>query len=340
MAAPSPTIRSLAALAGVSAATVSLALRNSPRIGRATTDKIHRLAQESGYKGSPIVSRLLSEYRSKRGGARQGNLAIIHTSPDPQDHKNRTVREWVASAKDRASGAAFGCDEFSLHTGETGIGRILSIMRARGTSGILLTGPFAEGKIPASIWNRISAIPTIVMGERPVLPTLSCALNDQFATSRRASIELSNLGYRRLGLCLHPDIDSILERRFGAGFLTANPRHLPQFDLRPDSRRDFLRWFRRYKPDAILTMHVEIRAWLESVGVNCPGDIGLAHLDLPPTGREWSGMRQDNSHLGGSAVDLLLSQIHFHISGTPPFQQCLMLGSEWIDGWTTRKINC
>lgn len=335
-----PTIRTLAALAGVSPAAVSLALRNSPRIGRATIDKIHRLAEETGYKGSPVVSRLLSEFRSRRRDSRRGSLAIIHTSREPGDHKSPTLREWAAAAKERAAGAEFDCDEFSLHTGGTSPARMASILRARGTAGLLLTGPFPDGRIPARIRNLISKIPAVVMGERPKLPALSCALNDQFATARHATAMLLELGYKRPGLCVHPDIDELLERRFRGGFLAAMSESGPIFQFHPKSQREFLTWFRRHKPDAVLTIHTEIRDWLESSGIHCPEDVGLAHLDLSRNTRVWSGVRQDNSHLGGAAVDLLLAQIHFNICGTPPVQQCLVLGSEWVGGKTTRKVNC
>lgn len=47
-------------------------------------------------------------------------------------------------------------------------------------------------------------------------------------------------------------------------------------------------------------------------------------------------MEQDNAHVGSAAAELLLGQLHFNIHGVPPFQQCLQLGSNWVDGTTLR----
>jgi len=49
----SPTLRSLAAEAGVSPLTVSLPLRNHPRISATTGERIQQLAELRGYTPDP-----------------------------------------------------------------------------------------------------------------------------------------------------------------------------------------------------------------------------------------------------------------------------------------------
>lgn len=61
------SIRTIARLAELSPATVSLALRNSPKIPEATKVRVRKLAQRTGYRPNAKVTELMSLVRSSRG---------------------------------------------------------------------------------------------------------------------------------------------------------------------------------------------------------------------------------------------------------------------------------
>lgn len=325
-----PSIRSLARLAGVSTATVSLALRNVPRISVSMREKIQRLAREQGYTSNPVVSRVLSRYRS--GSPHLGTLAFVHTSANPGDHELESVRTWLRFATKRAMELGYQVDTFALGKNDITPGRLAGILEARGIQGLLLAGPFRHNTIPrefSALWKNAACV---VLGERPLSPALSCVLNDQFATARQAMEEILARGYARPGLCLHPDLDGVLEGRFRAGYLLGReplPARIPVFDFTPAAERSFVEWVRQWNPDAILTLHPEILFWCRSAGFS---SIGLAHLDISSPHGRWAGMQQDNEHVGSAAVELLIGQLHFHTQGVPAFQQCLQLGSRWRNG--------
>lgn len=337
------TIRSLAQEAGVSAATVSLALRDHPRISPGMRRKIHDLAAAAGYRANPAVSRLLSEIRVGKSAAFQGTLGVLYTSPTTDDRIVSSVREWVAAAKVRAAELGYHVDEFVLHEQNMTPARLVRILETRGIKGLMVTGPFGGKRIPReldALWTLCAAI---VLGERPVEPALSCALNNQFLTVTTAMEKVAALGYRRPGLCIHPFVDQVLEHRFLGGFLAAQAQ-LPAADRVPvcsyesADRRGFIDWLRRHRPDVVLTLHADIKAWMEAEGLRVPADAGLLHLDRTHDLGGWSGMHQDNEHLGSAAVEMLLSQVYFNILGAPPFQNCLFLGGEWVPGATLRKV--
>src|SRR5260221_6236539 len=76
MPAPaSVTLRSLAAEAGVSPMTVSLALRNSREVSAATRKKIERLATARGYRPDPHVTKLMHHLRTRASAKIGGNIA-------------------------------------------------------------------------------------------------------------------------------------------------------------------------------------------------------------------------------------------------------------------------
>ncbi len=338
----SPTVRSLAKLAGVSAATVSLALRNHPRISTAVRERIRALAEKSGYEANPAVSQLLSQIRGSSTASFRGTIGIVYTSSHLEDARVAGVLEWVRAIRHRATELGFGIDEFFLHEKGMTPARLVRILNTRGVRGLLITGPFGGRRLPREmdvVWERSSAI---VLGERPVLPELSCVLNNQFETAAEAVRRLLKLGYRRPGLCIHPYVDEVAEHRFSGGFLVAQTQ-LPRADRVPpqgyssDGRAGFLRWLDRHRPDVVLTLHPEIKHWAVSSGRRIPRDLGLLHLDRTEDLPDWAGMHQDNESLGVAAVEMLLGQVYFNVLGAPKFQQCLLVGSKWVDGATVKK---
>ncbi len=85
----------------------------------------------------------------------------------------------------------------------------------------------------------------------------------------------------------------------------------------------FASWLNQYRPEVILTIHAEIKAWISSLGLSVPDDVGLVQLDKSSETSEWAGMQQNSELIGRAAVDLLIGQIHRNESGLPPVQKSM-----------------
>ena len=336
-----PTIRTLAKIAGVSSATVSLALRNHPRIRPEVRARIQQIAQEAGYRPNPIVSHLIAQVRASRRASYQSTLGVVFTTKDPGHLEVPTFKEWIAACEARAYQLGYGFDKFILLQSGISPQRLIKILDARGIKGLFKLGPFVRGSIPPEfdiIWDRSA---TIVLGARPVRPALSAVMNDQFSTVGQAVEEVTRLGYTRVGLVINAKIDDIVEHRFLGGFLAAQNRlqsaHLlPAHDFHQDDKKSFQKWVKEHRPDVILTLHPAIREWLEAMKLKAPNDIGLVHLDLTDVLKGWAGMRQNNEQIGIAAVDMLVGQLHRNEFGPPPFQKCIFIEGTWVAGTTVR----
>ncbi len=338
-----PTIRSVAKVAKVSTATVSMAMRNDPRITLEVREHVQKLAKKCGYQINPVVSRLLSQMRSNQSAARQGILGFLSTSSHSEDASCAFTKTWLASARQRAEELGFWLDEFALHEKELSPGRLLEILEARNIRGLMLAGPFLDHSIPRDLYDILGRSSVVVVGERTSKPALDCVLNDQFLTTSDAVAKCLASGYRRPGLCIHPDLDGVVENRFSAGFLVSQrqlpaDRQIPEHPYQARGEKDFVAWVRRYHPDVILTLHPEIKIWLEKMGTPSPQSIGLVHLDRTKELTGWSGMKQDHEHLGTAAVEMLINHLFHNEVGIPPFQRCLFLGSRWVEGRTTLRL--
>ena len=337
-----PTIRTLAQLAGVSKTTVSLALRDHPRIRPEVRQHIQQLAAAAGYRPNALVANLLAQLRSSKTSSYQSTLGLLCVARDPSELETvSTFRSWIAGCQARATEQGYGFNRLWIY--EPGItpARLVEILDARNIRGLAVVG-FYEGKaIPREfdpIWHRSAAV---ALGTRPIWPVIHFVSNDQYVTVFRAVRELAGLGYRRLGLCLGSHVDDIVENKFTAGFCAAQKRlsldqSVPVFDLQPEARKLFASWLRQHEPEVILTIHPEVKEWIASLGRRVPEDVGLVQLDKSGGTDDWAGMQQNSEMIGRSAIDMVIGQIHRNESGVPPVQKSMLINSTWSPGATLR----
>ncbi len=341
---PSPTMADIARAAGVGKATVSLALRNDPRLRRETCKRIRSVADRLGYKSNAVVANLMAQLRVARNPKYQATIAILNASENRDYlHKNPTYCTLTSGILERCGGLGYGGNEIWLHEPGLDGERLQRLLAARNIRGVVLAGMVdTMMKLPAKldrVWKDVSCV---AVGIRPDHPPFHFACNDQFSTALHTARQLSRLGYKRPGLAIDPLIEKVIDRRFSAGFQTeglfaGRENFVPPFDFDPRAKRRFGVWLRQYDPDVIVTTHAEVREWVAELGIRCPRDIGLAHLDINTGMDGWSGMDQCNELVGAYAIDMLVGMLHRAETGIPETSKCIMTESRWVPGKTLRK---
>lgn len=338
-----PTLQDIARAAAVGKATVSLALRDDPRLRPETRARIQKIASELGYRANATVSALMAQLRASRTPKYQATLGLVNASSERDTLKNfSTFRDWVNGCLHRAQQLGYGLDDFWLR--EPGIPprRLVSILEARGVRGLVIAGIADRTRMPEEfepVWSRFACV---VIGVRTTRPALNCATNDQFGTAFQAMEELFRLGYRRPGLVIEKQIDANVEYRFSAGFaaglnLLSRVARLPVCAFHRADPDSFRAWFRKNRPDAIVCLHEEVKAWLAALDVRVPQEVALVHLDRTAEMHEWAGMNQRNEMVGMAAIDVIVGQIHRNEVGLPASPRAVMVESAWTDGATARK---
>src|SRR6478736_1534541 len=109
------SLRDVARKAGVSHTTVSLALRNDPRILPQTRRKILRLAETMGYQRNAILGDLMGYLRTLKTHAAQSTLGFL-TAWSTRDGWRQAAnhRRFHAGVKARAAELGYKVDEFWL----------------------------------------------------------------------------------------------------------------------------------------------------------------------------------------------------------------------------------
>ena len=330
------TLKDIAYELGVSHVTVSMALRNSPRVAASTREQVKKKAEEMGYSPDPMLTALATYRRTSTNQPIQSSLAWINVWPDPKKlrsylHFNLYWKGAHATAADHG----FRLEEFILK--ELPADKLVSVLRARSISGLLLPPspdpiPFDLSPIP---WERYSAVR---FGSSPELPPYHGVHSDQSANAAMAFDRMLEKGYRRIGFCG----PRTRLRTFGAGFYwaqyNADVARIPLLGF-PDNdlntQKQMLNtWITEHRPDAILVDESsghDIPQLLTDLGLRIPDDIGLACTNVLDTNID-AGIEQDPEEIGRAGMLTLIAQIHSNQKGTPRCGRHTRIEGQWIDG--------
>ncbi|RRJ97333.1 LacI family transcriptional regulator [Opitutaceae bacterium TAV4] len=332
------TMAAVAERAGVSQMTVSLSLRDDPRISPGTRQRIKRLAAQLGYRPDPAVSQLMSRLRHSRVSG-PVPVAWLTTYPTPSDWRgNAANRAFFEGATRRAEELGFRLDEFWLHEPEMNTHRLSDILLARGIHGVLVAPLFEPGIISGLQWDQLAAV---ACGSYSLTePNLHRACTHHAHAVKVAWEGLTRLGYRRIGLVIADHHNRRTGGQWLAGLLLqqhtlppGSPDRIEPFIAQENeyNAAAMMRWYRKQRPDVVLSFG-QAREWLMENGVSVPEQCGFARLD-----RVEPGMACVDEHrptVGAAAFDLVVEQLNNHQFGLPVQPKTVLIECSWHDGPT------
>lgn len=338
------TQQSVAAAAGVHPSTVSLALRNDPRLRRETRDRVREVAARLGYAENPLVSMLMARVRRKNVTYR-GTLALVRTVPmgliQTPGHVHRGFH---AGARRRAEELGYKLDEFRMGADLRSPATLTKMLEAREIAGVVVVHTPSSVCPDRCLPFDLSNFAAVSIGVPLIRPALHYVANDQFMRTIIAAREAVSLGYRRPGLVIEDRFDSHMAHRCSAGFWAVQ-QYVPEIESIPilqvkgsESRSQLRRWLRRYRPDVVFSPRAWVWEELKSEGLRVPDDIGWVDLDWLPEHAPASGVYGNFEQTGSSAVDIVVSQIHHGERGAPAHPACHFIAGSWVDGATVRKV--
>lgn len=334
-------MKTIAEAAKVSVMTVSLALRNHPRISEQTKAKILKVAEEVGYRPNPMVSNLMIHIRSARPIPYQANLAYLTAFRSPKAWKEHPVASLAYEGMcRRAEDVGFLIDTFWLKEPGMDEKRLTKVLESRNIHGVIVA-PLPEAAALDQIdWSQWS---TVTLGNSVLSPRLHRVTHHQFHGMWLILRKLEEKGYRRIGLVMDELVDNKVDRTFTsciAGYhLRIPPRNRvpvlfqklgPEFDP-----KILAAWIEKHKPD-VLIGHDALIHYLQQLGLSVPGDIAVAHLGVPSfLDPSVSGLNQNWRLVGATAVDAVVAQIYRNERGIPESPQTTMLEGFWVEGKST-----
>ncbi|EIP98552.1 transcriptional regulator [Opitutaceae bacterium TAV1] len=337
-----PTQADVARAAGVTATTVSWALRNDPRITAETQSRVWKAARALGYRPDPMLSALVA--RRDRGARRRSAANLLALVDDRWQATRMTV--WHQSFID---GMEAACERFGYSLDVLHIFRDIGshrepdrMLHARSIRGIVLLPLYSHEVSLKLQWDRYSVV---AVGNLPESLPFHRVGSDAFDAIQVVCDRLYQLGYRRIGLA-H---SGVAEKRLRYEWLGAilKEAHIdpPRFDIVPPhipfdfSEETFREWVVRHRPEAVISNHPPVIEWLGTAGIKVPEDIGVALLSRDSTDTPAGGISQHLDLAGDTAVEQLHTLLLRGERGFPSMPKEILIRPHWADGPTLKNMD-
>ena len=332
--------KDVARRAGLTQATVSMALRNHPAVTPATKARVLQSARELNYRPNPLVSSLMTHIRAGRALHDQGTLAVLIANTTT----GMTKEAWLASevyarqyrgARLRAEQLGYLMEHFFQEDYRSS-SHLDRVLYARGIAGVLLAPPqnLRESPIRLTWPNYAYAAVAYSWSDLAV---------HRSATHHRHNVDLAyrelfRRGYQRIGLSLPSNAVEGVDANWLAGFLywqwkLPAKQRVPLFVYKSLHQKEgaFARWFARYRPDALLSLTGDEKGWMDALGIRVPADLGLACVNRPHNS-VFSGVEENHEAVGAVAADLLIHQIQSNERGLATHPRLVLLEGTWVEG--------
>jgi LacI family transcriptional regulator len=329
------TLKQIALKARVHVSTVSLALRDHPRIPAVTRNKIKKLAGEMGYVPDAAMSALASYRNALRPNDVQTGLAYLSDMPSD----NPFGRMVFMRAKERARERGYHLVEYNMREQDISLERLHSIWWNSGLKGVLI-GPFHESARLEGDWSRW---PVVAYGYSVRKPLFNRAAVNHFQDMLIHLETLRDRGYRRIGLCLPRRLDARTGGQLRAGYLLfydaeaqQRPRILNTRDA--DDSAQLKEWVESSGLDAVIAYREYYKSLLAS-GFKIPGDLGFSLMTkrgYDASTQKIAGFNTKADLLARHSIDFLISLIHEQAYGILESPRIYMVSGEYSGGLTIR----
>jgi len=331
-----PTLRSLAAEAGVSPMTVSLALRNSPGVSAATRARIQQLATEREYRPDPIVTKLMYHLRSHRPTRFHASICgLAERWPTGNEVRHIFTERLLTGLRERCAtlGYAFSLVYFDEAGGSRQLQRMLL---SRGIEGLVILPLLQPRDLdPLLDWQLFS---TVAVTSSVIAPRFHTVVPQHFENMLLACRQLTADGFRRIGLVLPMDWDLRVNHRWTGAITWHNlfggtesvlpfigKVHGPTLNL-----ADLQHWLREQRPDVVLCDDMGMANLQDAVHALPAGRRPLiATLNLSAV-RGVVGIDQRVETIGAAAIDMLAGMIVHSEKGIPAAPYTTMVLGTWM----------
>lgn len=279
------SLKDIAKAAGVSLGTVSMALNDNPLVAEKTRERVKALAEAMGYRRSPAFAALGSRRRWAKAVTEGVPVACVQEArpEEPRYLEMDSLRRGMAAEGSRLG---FRVEEFFLKHGEDWR-PLLRRLYARGFACIVVEQMMDLRALEHEEWSRFVLV---TLGQQTQPLSMHTVRFSRHMSAREAVKRIWEKGYRRIGFLegMHGDFVATEDFARHAGVLAGlrevgvpldkvipplehRMRHLPE--------EKFRAWFRKYKPDAVLSTN----GWptvqhLRDFGFRMPEDFGFACL--------------------------------------------------------------
>jgi DNA-binding LacI/PurR family transcriptional regulator len=338
------TLKDIATETGLSVAAVSKSLRGLGDISLETQERVQAVAARMGYQRDAALS-ALAAYRNKiQDRPSDWNaVAFLHNWPDLADLERHVYyRPLIESLREELTSRGFDLEIHSVGSEGEALASILRRLKHRGVHALIL-GPLPPTHDPKPILVDSGDFEVMTLGPSAVYAQHHTVQVDYWENFQLLWRELRARSYSRIGFYLP---QHTVWRTGGAwlgGFLVHQNQDrqvgpIPPLLHEKEDKGAFFAWFRKYSPDAIISISAWPVEWLRSARIAVPKSVGVALASVADT--NCSGIDAQPEQQGQSVAEMaeiLLHQrsIRIHRGATP---LRMHIAGVWKEGTTVRAL--
>lgn len=332
-AASKPTIRDVAAAAGVSVGTASRVMTKKYPHRAEVRDRVLEAAERLGYRPDRMASHL---------GMRKGNRRPA-VSLTPLAHLVRNARGDAPGEAgflhQRAMELGYSLDPVNLQGRSDA--QVCRELYARGYEGLVIGSILPVTYEIEFDWEKFSVVG---LGTSLSACRVHHVGTSAFDNMARVWREVFDHGYRRIGaaLLVH-DFDFLDDEARLAAVEFCQARFLKNADRVPTYTEGFSTpdvdafgaWAGRWKPEAVIGFHAGFGYRLRQLGYRIPEEIGYAVLEGGPNTLERHGfacLDTNRTDQGSTAIELLDNEIRHGRRGRPERPRRICVFGPFLEG--------
>ncbi|MCH6255216.1 LacI family DNA-binding transcriptional regulator [Puniceicoccaceae bacterium K14] len=334
------TLRQIAKELSVSLSTVSLALRDNPKISLTRRIEVKRMAKELGYHPDPLLRQLGSYSKISKGTPIRSTIAWIDDEGEEESFSEQSeINKYFEGAKSMGEDLGFRLERFNRK--ELGVTRkrLCRILSSRGIRGVIIPPHSILHEVADETWGEFAIIR---IGFNKTTSKRHIVCPDQFEGGRLAAINMLAAGYETLGYVGLRSEEERSRYHYFSGFVTSRDLLVPSTSSIPplffdsenlvEGKEVYRKWLHDHKIDAVLVAHFhKLSEWTCELAPEIGRGIGLAGTNVYAPGFN-SGLDQRSFEVGEAAMQLLARLIDYHEFGIPKAPQRLLISPTWVNG--------
>jgi LacI family transcriptional regulator len=338
------TIAEIAAAVGVHKSTVSLALRNDPRLSEKTKLRILKEAQKLGYEPDPHLTDLMAYLRnfSAKDNPHKATVAFLRVAPTraADFHSVAFYAKFRNGVEEECKRLGYGLEDFKSYDYDNNFRRLGDTLLTRNIRGIVLLAFAPEVNLAGFPLEEFAIV---TLGHRLIQPSsVHRVISDQLVAMSMAFERFAESGYKRILFASRKGADRAAGKRWTISF-HGNQQLFPTVEKTfvysgpPDS--EFVRFFLKCKADALICGGHDFGLKLHASGVHLAKDFGCIPLDSESCPSYFLAIDQQPLELGKLAARAVASMLSRNDLGVPEVTHTLQVIPKWHEGETCPIID-
>jgi len=330
------TLLDIAKNAGVHVSTVSLALRNHPKIATKTRKRIAEIAKKLDYKPDPQLLSLSSYRNAMKPKNLNASIAVIsdfHISRDlTPNHYYRRIEKGI---ENEAKANGYNPTFLTLGKDFRNSRELERILKSRGILGILFNSIYHPDTHFDLDWDQYACVKINCFPKD--IPIDSVSGNGLLAVSLAFNFAL-HAEFKRPALVVCADDEAHIDHRYESSFLIMQ-KQLPVRDrIQPyvfeycdvtTLAPELMDWIEHVQPDVILSnwdLNFCCKPKNPNQGNTHPQ---FLHLEADPHSPDCIGVNPDNEGIGKRAVEMLIHKLNRFEYGFPQNTANMLVNPFW-----------